>query len=120
MQFLGGPGNTAAFDGATIYALAMLEAHSTHPTVWVHYIRSVTNTTGPHVVIVHSFAQGKQALARGKKIRYIGPSGVINLDKYGNQLGGGWRYYRYVPATNQEVVAGPVIPTSQIEQLIGH
>jgi hypothetical protein len=41
----------------------------------------------PGAVIVHSFAEGKQALAAGKKIQYVGAVGEITFDQYRNSPG---------------------------------
>jgi len=51
------------------------------------YIPKVTSAA-PGAVVVHSYSDGRQALAQGKKIQYIGATGVIALDRYHNSPGG--------------------------------
>jgi hypothetical protein len=49
-------------------------------------IPSVTNP-GHGKTVVYTFAQGKAALLAGKKIQYIGATGLIDFDKYHNSFG---------------------------------
>lgn len=74
------------YDGVNIMALAMLEAKSTNPKVFNKLISKVT-APSKGAVVVHSFAQGKKALSRGKKIRYVGPYGAITFNKWHNAVG---------------------------------
>jgi hypothetical protein len=46
----------------------------------------VTNP-GSGKTVVYTFPQGKAALEAGKKIQYIGVTGVINFDQYHNSFG---------------------------------
>jgi hypothetical protein len=41
----------------------------------------------PGATEVHSYQEGKDALAAGKKIRYVGAGGTISLDTYHNSNG---------------------------------
>jgi branched-chain amino acid transport system substrate-binding protein len=76
----------ASWDSINLMALAAQEAKSTNPAVFNPYIvKLVTPTSG--AVTVHSFAQGKQALARGKKIYYAGAVGDIQFDQWHNSPG---------------------------------
>ena len=86
-QWLNSSFAIAGYDGAIVMALAMDAAKSTSPKVYNSYIPQVT-TAGPGVVQVHSYAEGRQALAQGKKIQYVGATGVIAFDKYHNSPGG--------------------------------
>ena len=74
------------YDGATLIALAMLEAKSTNPVVFNAYIGKIANGVRG-AVVVHSFAQGKAALSKGRKIRYEGPYGTVHFDKTHNAIG---------------------------------
>jgi branched-chain amino acid transport system substrate-binding protein len=76
----------AAWDSVNVMSLAMLLAHSSKPSVWNSVIPKVT-TPGPGHVIVHDFAQGKQAILAGKPITYIGATGPITFDQYQNSPG---------------------------------
>jgi len=76
----------AAWDSINIMALAMLEAKSVNPVDFNAYITKVTAPSAG-AVLVHSYAEGKQALAAGKKIQYIGAVGEITFDKYRNSPG---------------------------------
>ena len=74
------------FDNVTMLGLAMLEANSVDPSVYNPYIETVVNG-GPGAVDVNTFAEGKSALAAGKKIRYVGITGVVHFDQYHNSTG---------------------------------
>jgi ABC-type branched-subunit amino acid transport system substrate-binding protein len=74
------------WDSVNIMALAAQEAKSTNPTVFTPFITKVV-AASPGAVVVHSFAQGKQALAAGKKIEYVGAVGQIVFDQYRNSPG---------------------------------
>jgi ABC-type branched-subunit amino acid transport system substrate-binding protein len=74
------------WDSVNLMALAALQAKSTNPQVFTPYIVGIT-TPKPGAVVVHSFAQGKAALAAGKQIQYIGAVGPIVFDKWRNSPG---------------------------------
>jgi branched-chain amino acid transport system substrate-binding protein len=76
----------AAWDSINLIALAAQEAKSTNPVVFNPYIVRIAGRT-PGAVVVHSFAQGKAALAAGKKIQYVGAVGEITFDQYRNSPG---------------------------------
>ncbi len=73
------------YDHTTMIALAMLAAHSLDPAVYNPYIAKITQGA----TVVHTFAQGKAALAAGKTIDYIGVTGQVSFDRYQNS-GGLW------------------------------
>jgi ABC-type branched-subunit amino acid transport system substrate-binding protein len=75
-----------AYDDANIMALAMLAAKSTNPSVYNNFIMKVTRAQ-PGSVAVHTFAEGKAALAAGKAIHYVGPTGPITFDSTHNSPG---------------------------------
>lgn len=75
------------FDTVIISALAMLAAGTTDPKVWNNYIPKVT-TAAPDATVVNTFADGKLALAAGKKIDYVGASGAFAFDQYHNSSTG--------------------------------
>jgi hypothetical protein len=87
----------ADYDFATIASLAILEAKSVKPTQIDKYIRQVV-TPQPGSVVVHSFAEGKKALAQGKKIQYIGVTGVVAFNKYNNSPTG-FVVHRWSPSS---------------------
>jgi ABC-type branched-subunit amino acid transport system substrate-binding protein len=74
------------YDGVVVMALAATAAKSTSPAVWNAYIRAVT-TASPGTVVVHSYADGVAALKAGKKIDYVGATGIIAWDKWHNSTG---------------------------------
>jgi branched-chain amino acid transport system substrate-binding protein len=76
----------AAWDSINIMALAMLIAKNSNPVVWNSRIPQVTDPGSGHV-IVHDFAQGKQAILAGKPITYIGATGPVTFDQYQNSPG---------------------------------
>jgi branched-chain amino acid transport system substrate-binding protein len=74
------------YDGINIMALAMLDANSWKPTDYNSHILNVT-APGSDKTDVFSFAEGKAALAAGKKIRYNGAGGAVNFDQWHNYGG---------------------------------
>lgn len=77
----------AGYDGVITMALAMDKAKSTDPSVFNAFVPKVTSAA-PGAVQVHSYAAGKRAIAKGKRIQYVGATGVIAFDKYHNSPGG--------------------------------
>jgi len=76
----------AAWDAVNLISLAAREAGSANPTVFNRYIVKIANGS-PGATVVHDFAQGKQALAAGKKVWYIGAVGQITFDRWRNSPG---------------------------------
>lgn len=68
------------YDGLNIMALAMVEAHSTNPTVYVKYIKKVTNNPG--ATVVGTYGQAVRLLKKGKHIQYWGAAGQLSYNKY--------------------------------------
>jgi branched-chain amino acid transport system substrate-binding protein len=72
------------YDGMVIAALAEDAAHATTgPKVNAE----IPKVTAPGGTVVYSYAQGKAALAAGKRITYIGASGPFYFNKYHNVFG---------------------------------
>jgi branched-chain amino acid transport system substrate-binding protein len=70
-----------AYDGVNVAALAMIDAKSTDPAVYVKKILDVT-TPGPGVTEVTDFATGAKLLGQGKKIKYLGVGSAMTFNKY--------------------------------------
>lgn len=83
---LSGPGAVHLFDGMNLAALAMIMAKSTDPSVYKNDILKIGDGV-KGAVVVHSFAEGKTELAKGKAIRYIGPGGPTSFDSYHDSPG---------------------------------
>jgi ABC-type branched-subunit amino acid transport system substrate-binding protein len=98
------------YDDINVMALAMEAAHSIQSSVYRPYIRLVTEAR-PGAVIVHSFADGKAALAAGKKIQYVGPTGAIDFNQYQNSPG---LFSASLPGQNYKTVG--IISAQQINQ----
>jgi ABC-type branched-subunit amino acid transport system substrate-binding protein len=77
--------NTNGYDAMNISGLAMLEAKSTTPSVWINKIASITGNTA--LTHVYTFAQGKKAILAGKSVYYFGATGQITFNKYHNSSG---------------------------------
>ncbi len=75
--------SVADYDSVIIMALAMDAAHSTSPATYDKYILKVTSPV-QGAVVVHTYAAGKAALARGKRIQYVGAVGPILFDRWHN------------------------------------
>ena len=87
----------APFDNVTMIALAMLAANSTDPATFNPFIGKIASGS----TVVHTFAEGKAALAAGKTIDYVGIEGQVNFDQFHN-TGGVWAALQAV--TNNVVV----------------
>jgi ABC-type branched-subunit amino acid transport system substrate-binding protein len=85
-QWLNDPYGMSTWDAMNEYALAMLAAHSVSPAKFNHDIYTITQHA-PGAVIVHDFAQGAAALARHKKIEYVGALGESPYNTYHNGFG---------------------------------
>lgn len=99
------------YDGVNLIALAILEAKSTSPTKFNKYIGKIANGV-PGAVVVHSFAQGKAQIAKGKKVRYEGPYGTVKFSKTHNALGN----YEVIGATLTKIVSSLTGPKVQAVQ----
>lgn len=85
-SYLSNPFSITYYDGMVSVALAMVASKSTKPSVFNNAIPSVTNP-GKGKTVVYTFAQGKAALAAGKKIQYVGATGLIDFDRWHNSFG---------------------------------
>jgi len=74
------------YDAIVIMALAMIMANTPDPAFYNKYISKVVADT-PGAVEVHSYQEGKDALAAGKTIHYVGAGGPISMDAYHNSSG---------------------------------
>jgi ABC-type branched-subunit amino acid transport system substrate-binding protein len=72
------------YDGVVIAALAEDAAHATTGPAVNAEIPKITAAGGE---LVYSYAQGKAALAAGKRITYIGASGPFYFNQYHNVFG---------------------------------
>ncbi len=84
--FLTAPGAVHLYDGINLAALAMIASKSVVPKVYKPFVESIGNGVSG-AVVVHSFAEGAAALAKGSKIRYIGPGGPTKFDSYHDSTG---------------------------------
>ena len=75
------------YDGVIVMALAAVAAKSTSPAVYNKYIEAVT-TASSTAQTVHSYAEGLAALKAGKKIDYVGATGIIAWNQWHNSTGG--------------------------------
>ena len=85
-QWNGDPYTETDYDAIVIMALAMLMAKTPDPTFYNQYIPQVVADSAG-ATEVHSYQEGSDAIAQGKKIHYVGAGGPILLDKYHNSNG---------------------------------
>ena len=85
-QWAQDPYTQTDYDAITMMALAMIMAKTPDPSFFNQYIAQVV-ADSPGATEVHSYQEGMQALAAGKKIHYVGAGGPIVLDKYHNSSG---------------------------------
>ena len=86
--------SVADYDSVVIMALAMDAAKSTKPSVYDAFITRVTSPA-KGAVVVHTYADGRAALAKGKRIQYVGAVGATVFDKWHNS-GQGFAIERYM------------------------
>ena len=102
------------YDSVIVMALAATAAKSTTPSVYNKYITAVT-TPSSGAEEVHSYAAGLAALQAGKKIDYVGASGVIDFNQWHNSAGG-FEIAAYQPNGNLNLVDS--ISAAQLAPLI--
>jgi ABC-type branched-subunit amino acid transport system substrate-binding protein len=102
------------YDSVVIMALAMDAAHSTKPSVYNGYITKVTSPASG-AVIVHTYAAGKAALAKGKHIQYVGAVGATVFDRWHNS-GQGFAIERYA---NGKWTATTLVTAAEIKAASG-
>ena len=74
------------YDAIVIMALAMLEAKTPDPSFYNAFIPAVVgNEAG--ATEVHSYKEGLDAIAAGKKINYVGAGGPVAFDQFHNSTG---------------------------------
>jgi branched-chain amino acid transport system substrate-binding protein len=99
------------YDAVVLMALAATATKSTSPPVWNASIPSLT-TAG--AVVVHSYAEGLAALHAGKKIDYVGATGIIDFNQWHNS-GGSFEIAAYQASGGLNLVS--TITAAQIAPL---
>ena len=102
------------YDFVTIASLAMLEAHSTKPTVFNKFIVKVVAKGGR---VVHSFAEGKTLLAHHKKITYVGVTGEVVFNRYHNSPSG-FVVHRWSPNVSSQNGGTPISKSAYSKVII--
>jgi branched-chain amino acid transport system substrate-binding protein len=106
----------ASFDAVNLISLCMLETKSTTPSVYNGCIMKLADPN-PAATEVHSFAEGKAALAQGKTIRYVGVVGSVVFNQY-HSSPGEYAIVKYSSAgANGNVAVQRLIPTAEISAL---
>jgi len=98
------------YDGVILGALAMIDAKSTDPKVWVNKVTDVSNPPGQKC---YTFPTCAALLKSGKKIDYEGATGPENFNQYHN-VSGEWAVVRFDQSHNLQTVA--TIPASVVSQ----
>ena len=106
--------SVADYDSAIILALAMDAAHSDSPSVYNRYVSKVTAPSSG-ATVVHTYAAGKAALAKGKHIQYVGGVGPIHFDRWHN-AGNAFAIERYV---NGNWKASSLVSAAEIKAAAG-
>jgi ABC-type branched-subunit amino acid transport system substrate-binding protein len=100
------------YDSILLMALAATATKSTSPSVWNASIPSLTT---PGAMEVHTYAEGLAALKAGKKIDYVGATGIIAFNQWHNS-GGGFEIGAYDSQGNLNLV--DQISAAQLAPLI--
>ena len=114
-QWAPDPYSMTYYDAVNLIALSMLAAKTTTSADFVPQIVKLTQA-GPGAQTVYSFAQGKQALAAGKTIRYVGAGGPIAFDRWHNSSGA----YEAARYSGGKVQIVGTVTAAQIAQLAAH
>jgi len=102
------------YDSVLLMALAATATKSTSPAVWNASIPALT-TASPGAVVVHTYAEGLAALNAGKKIDYVGATGIIDFNQWHNS-GGGFEIAAYQSSGDLNLVSS--ITAAQLAPLI--
>jgi hypothetical protein len=113
-QWSSDPYSMTYYDGVNLMALGMLAAKSTKTSDYAPHIVKLTQQS-PGAITVSSFAAGKQALAAGKQIRYVGAGGPIVFDQWHNSSGA---YEAAATRSGKTKIVG-VVSAAQIAKLKG-
>jgi branched-chain amino acid transport system substrate-binding protein len=100
------------YDSVLLMALAATATKSTNPAVWNASIPALTT---PGAVAVHTYAEGLAALHAGKKIDYVGATGIIDFNQWHNS-GGSFEIAAYQSSGNLNLVTS--ITAAQLAPLI--
>ena len=100
------------YDSVLLMALAATATKSTNPAVWNASIPAMTT---PGAMVVHTYAEGLAALHAGKKIDYVGATGIISFNQWHNS-GGGFEIAAYQSNGNLNLVRS--ISAAQLTPLI--
>ena len=100
------------YDSVLLMALAATATKSTSPAVWNASIPAMTT---PGALVVHTYAEGLAALNAGKKIDYVGATGIIAFNQWHNS-GGGFEIGAYDSQGNLNLV--DQISAAQLAPLI--
>lgn len=107
-QWSDDPYAQANYDGLIAFALAMVAAGTSDGSVWNQYVFKVT-TPSAGATVVHTFAEGLQALKAGKTIDYVGVTGQMAFTKWHNS-GGGFQVLGYAPIGTTLPVLSTITP----------
>ena len=99
----------APYDNTNEVALAIQASHSTNPVTINQWIPKITQGS----TIVHTFAEGKAALAAGKTVDYVGVTGQVRFNKYHNSAGV-WAAQQ--PLTNKVIA---LLSASDVAKAVG-
>jgi len=91
------------YDGLIIGALAMIDANSTDPSVYVKDVMDVTSDAPGHQV-VYTFAEGAKLLREGKKIKYSGAGGPMTYNSI-HTVTGPYQAVQVTPSGETTVIA---------------
>jgi branched-chain amino acid transport system substrate-binding protein len=100
------------YDSVLLMALAATATKSTSPAVWNASIPALTT---PGAEEVHTYAEGVAGLHAGKKIDYVGATGIIDFNQWHNS-GGGFEIAAYQSSGDLNLVKS--ISAAQLAPLI--
>lgn len=110
-----GPGLHSVYDAVTVVLLAMESAQDINGTNIRDHIRKVTDPNGmPVYPGAEGLQQAKKLLAEGKSIRYVGATGPLQFDQWGD-VSSPKMTWRYTEEGTEEI---KYYPLEEIDALV--
>ena len=106
-QWSADPYSMVYYDSVVIMALAATAADSVDPAVYNPFIVQVTDPS-PDATVVHSYADGVEALENGETIRYEGAGGKVVFNDFHNNIGVTFEFSTYQSNSGELVPIGQV------------
>jgi branched-chain amino acid transport system substrate-binding protein len=116
-QWSADPYSMIYYDSLIIMALAATAANSVDPATYNEFITQVTDPSSS-ATVVHSYAEGVDALKAGDTIRYEGAGGKAVFNEFHNNIGVTFEFSKY-NVNDQSLEALGQVSGEQVAPLMG-